>query len=372
MANLPIREIGEPETMKKLFLESEDPEERRRALVNLRVSAMCGAPEAKFILASLMLDGLPETDEAHPEAYKAHAIRQLSEAADGGYAPALQKLNAVCAERYGALCPESREKAPGRLLRDCDGKEIFIDRTGPFIPVGARLTYENGRAVFTVYVNLNLIQTDDVEDEALLRQAITDGIHEWEGHYRVFGDQPLEVRVALTQERRPFDKVNVCPVSKDFRDTMEETLKKFPFTKKNEASLHGLVYNKQAMALNLGRDWSVHAPKTIFLQSDSGKFNEYDDLRLQAKHEFGHVLGLGDLYEDADFSLPGVVRGTYPELDCYHLYRKKYHLVMCNNIGPVSNNDIEMVLLAFRENRGQIYQPDRRRKRISAALGRGN
>ena len=39
---------------------------------------------------------------------------------------------------------------------------------------------------------------------------------------------------------------------------------------------------------------------------------------------------------------------------------------------PVTNNDIEMVVLAFSENRFQRFQPDRTGKRISEALGKGN
>ena len=45
---------------------------------------------------------------------------------------------------------------------------------------------------------------------------------------------------------------------------------------------------------------------------------------------------------------------------------------MCDHHGPISNNDIEMVVLAFRENRMQNYQPGKFRKEISDALGRGN
>jgi len=43
-----------------------------------------------------------------------------------------------------------------------------------------------------------------------------------------------------------------------------------------------------------------------------------------------------------------------PELSGYEITNKKYNLVMANAVGPVSNNDIEMVVLAFSENRMQI------------------
>ena len=44
---------------------------------------------------------------------------------------------------------------------------------------------------------------------------------------------------------------------------------------------------------------------------------------------------------------------------------------MCDHYGPVSNNDIEMVILAFCENQMQLYQQERRKK-VSKALGKGN
>ena len=47
-------------------------------------------------------------------------------------------------------------------------------------------------------------------------------------------------------------------------------------------------------------------------------------------------------------------------------------MVMCDENAPVSNNDVEMVVLAFSENRFQRFQPDNTGKKISDALGKGN
>lgn len=91
-----------------------------------------------------------------------------------------------------------------------------------------------------------------------------------------------------------------------------------------------------------------------------------------AKHEFGHALGLGDLYASAVDSLSGVEKGTYAELDSYVINDKFYNLVMCDHHGPISNNDIEMVVLAFRENKMQLFQLGRLKGKISSALGKGN
>ena len=37
-----------------------------------------------------------------------------------------------------------------------------------------------------------------------------------------------------------------------------------------------------------------------------------------------------------------------------------------------SNNDIEMIVLAYKENKMQLYQPEKIKGEISDALGKGN
>ena len=91
-----------------------------------------------------------------------------------------------------------------------------------------------------------------------------------------------------------------------------------------------------------------------------------------AKHEFGHVLGLGDLYFSPKDGLYGVQKDEYPELESYRINDRMFYLVMCDHHAPVSNNDIEMVILAFSENRKQNYQMQKGKGEISKALGKGN
>ena len=45
---------------------------------------------------------------------------------------------------------------------------------------------------------------------------------------------------------------------------------------------------------------------------------------------------------------------------------------MCDHHGPISNNDIEMVILAFRENKMQLFQKQKSKDKESEALGKGN
>lgn len=83
-------------------------------------------------------------------------------------------------------------------------------------------------------------------------------------------------------------------------------------------------------------------------------------------------MGLGDLYAYDSLDLNGIDKGRYSEIDAYHVSGKTYNLVMCNHHGVISNNDIEMVVLSFSENKIQEYQKNGKFKEISKALGNGN
>ena len=78
------------------------------------------------------------------------------------------------------------------------------------------------------------------------------------------------------------------------------------------------------------------------------------------------------MYKDPQAGMAGVPQGTYVELDDYHVANSCYQLAMASHHGVVSNNDIEMIVLAFSENARQNYQPDRWGNTVSKALGKGN
>lgn len=182
--------------------------------------------------------------------------------------------------------------------------------------------------------------------------------------------QPLSVRINLTTEQRMFDNVIVMPITSN----VGETAQKFSDvigTKSGKERMSEIIENKRSFA-TMGMKWSVRSRKVICILSEDNSFTDYDEMRDVAKHEFGHALGLGDLYFSPVDSLGGVEKGEYFELDSFYVSDKIYNLVMCDHHGPVSNNDIEMILLAFRDNEMQLYKKSKFKGKISEALGRGN
>ena len=348
---------GSPEACRekaKEMLGSGDPERRDTGFSYLLQAYQAGDAEAAFLLGKMVYDGVIEPVEGNAEET---GLRILREASERGSVQARALLNSWCMERNGreretdadTAEPGDITAAPGPLT-DFDGRPIRIDRQGLRTPIDAVLEYTGLTNRLTLRANISFLYSADapVPDRPLFEQAVLHGIRDWQGEYRVFGGQPLEVVLDLTAEDRLWDNVHVIPMA----GGEDGGTRSFTF---------------------LGfRKWSVSTRKLIFVRTRTGRFDDYEEIRGIVRHEFGHALGLGDLYEEPERGLPGVAKGTYADLDGYHLFDRFYDLVMCSGSGPVSSNDIEMVVLAFRENRMQLYQPEGRSKEVSRALGRGN
>lgn len=354
------REIG------KSLLNSDKPAQRSAGISNILKAYSGGDPEATYIVGELMLRGVLKPVAGDPEE---HALSILCGAAQKGNIQARALLNAHCISRYSKEIQASETKT--EPLVDFDGKPIKVKRTGILTPIDAVLEYAAGVNTLTLSANIKFWCDETLNDPESFEKAVLDGIMQWQGEYTVFGNQALRVVLKLTNEERVWDNVIVLPVTDEIS---EATLKitNAIGTQKNKERVNSIITSKRSFAVQGLRKWSTRSRKLIYVLSESGKFDDFEEIKHVAKHEFGHALGLGDLYESRSDNLGGVSKGTYSELDGFYLTDKFYNLVMCDHHGPISNNDIEMVVLAFRENKAQLYQPGNFKGVISKALGRGN
>ena len=360
-------EILREEGKQKYFEPDGLPETKSEGLRMIRRASSFGDAEAAYILGAEMLKG--RLDPVRGDRGE-NARRMLVTASRRGSVQARALLSSLCEERRSAMArPGPSEPHP---LTGFDGKPVRIDRKGLFVPVDARLTFDGQTNILTLRANVNFVfsETDGI-DRDRFRQAVMQGFRDWEGDYEVFGGQPLKVRLELTDEERLKDSVHVIPIAREIRTEMQSLTKKLMRGKRGRQTASLIAGRRSFVGWSFGR-WSVRSTKIIWMQCRNDRFDDGDALRNTAKHEFGHVLGLGDLYASEADGLEGVDPEKYEELGCFHMFGRWYYAVMCDENAPVSGNDIEMVVLAFSKNRAQRFQPDRYSRRLSEALGRGD
>ena len=356
------------ERAKQLMFSAESsPEEKHEGLQMLLRACDGGDPEAQGIVGKMLLD-----DKLSPKSGSRIelAVDFLCRAARGGDISARSQLFRLRRRRY----EETRwgNRSVDGPLTGFDGKPIRINRTGFLTPVDAVLAYENGRNVLTFNLNLTYIEDEEgVPDLEKVHDAVIRGIKSWEGDYTVFGGQQLHVDIRVTTEPRWFDTVVVAVCGGEYAETLERTMAKLPFKRAQEKRRMLFRDNRACAGIGM-KKWSVRSRKFIFLRTRDGRLDDYEEITNVIRHEFGHVLGLGDLYAEPENDLPGVPAGTYPELDAYVAAGRAYNLVMCHHDGAITDNDMEMVVLAFAQNRPQVYQANQYESIVSDALGKGN
>ncbi len=358
-----LREIGK----NSFFNSNGDAQKRSEGVQALIKAQSLGDPEATYIVARLLLDGVLKSSAKDQQGY---ALTLMCYSANSGCIQARAFLNAYCEERYEEEYDNISAVETNGALVDFSGKPIKINRKGIFTPIDAVLENECGSNILTLSANIKILYGEEIADPEKFEQSIYNGIFAWQGEYEVFGGQKLKVRINLTNDDNAFDNLFILTIT-DETSAMIKSMSNVIGTKERKLLVSDIIKNKRSFATS-GLKWTVNSRKIIYLQSRDGKFDDYEEIMHVTKHEFGHALGLGDLYASAIDSLSGVEKGTYAELDSYIINDKLYNLVMCDHHGPISNNDIEMVILAFRENKMQLFQPSRLNGKISSALGKGN
>lgn len=255
------------------------------------------------------------------------------------------------------------------MIKGFDGKIIEIEKKGLFYPVNMELCEEEGRNFLHIGVKSYFacaFEENQVSIEQW-RECILEGFQEWAGEYTVFGGQQLTVTVKTEEADSP--SVDTVPILCLSETKAKEFIGQY-VEQNQQSSIEKALLQQRSFSTTMIEgvvSWNSILPRYIVLMPSA--FTDSYTLKRTAKHEFGHILGLGDSYKDDSLGYQGV--GMYHDILPYYSEKKGFDMVM-DNCGPVRNNDIEMVILAFFTNRFQNYQSVQNANAISFALGRGN
>ena len=252
------------------------------------------------------------------------------------------------------------------MILDFNKKPLKIKKKGKIYPVDVELCNEKDILYISTKVYfVDCLNEDEVDTEGW-KQAVLKGFCDWSGDYQVFGGQALSVCVSVIETEKMMDSVIVLGINHEMSDNLIDTYGKLNLQKAKKIFEQDRSFAAAGVPL-LG--WKSYLPRFIYMLP--GTLENFEYARAVARHEFGHVLGIGDLYKDTEIGLQGVDETKYKDIEKYYIGNNMFDMVMCN-AGNVRDNDIEMVLLAFKTNKFQNYQKMKKSDKISEALGKGD
>lgn len=336
-------------------------EDKNRAFELLEWAARKGDPEGCFRFGARLVNGkirLKDIDS------KERGMFYIDRAAYLGHKGARAAMDKYCKLLYEKNVGSKIQKQAPAPLRDFNNWPIKIKYKGKLMPVQAELVFQDNQNVLFIDVKANILITDDeAVDREHLKIAIENGFRAWEGVYTVFGGQ--ELMVIVNVHFSDFAILGHINISSMKNNAMKGAIKIAAARGHEWQNKLSDMANTSSSFTTFGMSkWSMRSGKNIFLDNPTGRFDNYETITRSVRSEFGTILGLG--------YINNVPKGTYPELDPYYIENGRYNLVMSNGRGAISNNDIEMIVLALAENEIQCYFEDEQGHKPSKALGKGN
>lgn len=231
-----------------------------------------------------------------------------------------------------------------------------VQRRGIDITIDVYVNFINdldGFSLTDMFRNRGHIESEITWEESV--ELIKKGIKLWEGWYGKtpydkFGlDECVQVQVNLHEK----DAGESFSERQEFVDIRVEKIgRSFALTYMDIGGFH----------LPIGGDWRINRVGHIHLflimvyDDETIKAKSNSSFQRTAAHEFGHVFGLGDAYSEPGVRDTGKGNDEVSKTD------------LMNEGAWITSNDIEMLLLAWKENDRQFFVKERGHEKSKAIV----